>query len=287
MGSQAFSKKQIEGRTNLWKFDPFKLVVIGIDTKDGPEHPLWDERIKLPIDEAMVLNIMAIGVKETVTIRKEGERAEVVDGRRRVMHSREANRRLKKAGEPLIKVPCSLEHGSDEFMEVVSVSLNEIRLDDETITKANKAARMTARGHDDKAVAIAFGVTTTTIKNWRKLIELAPKVRKAVAAGEIAPSAAIQLHGMEKDDQVKELKKLKKGASKNGKAKVTTRAAKKATGKTTAPGKRVLKKLVEDEVLSAKMDNGVIHGIKLALGLRIPDKKSKMGKLLRKAGYTY
>lgn len=285
MGSQTFKAK----RGTLWQFDPDDLIVIGHDTKDGPEHELYDERIKLPLNEEMILNLMAEGVKVSVLVRKGAKgKPEIADGRRRVLHAREANKRLKKAGEPLIVIPAILEHGDELHMANVAIGLNEIRHDDDTMVKAAKAVRLLQRnGNDKKATALAFGVTTTTIKNWTKLIELAPAVRKAVAANEIAPSAAIQLADLDKDEQISALKKLKSGAKKEGKKRATTNSAKKSQGKATAPGKRILKKLVEDEDLSASLDPGIIHGLKLALGMYIPGKTTKMGKVLLKAGYTY
>lgn len=289
MGSQSFSKDQAK-RGNLWGFDPSDLVIIGVDTKDGPEHELYDERAFLPLDEAMIVNMMAIGVKQSVTIRKNpaDNSAEVVDGRRRVLHAREANKRLKKQGEPEISVPCILEHGSEEHMQETAISLNEIRYNDPMMVKVAKCERLLARNNNDYAAAArAFGVTTAAIKNWVKVSELTPKVKKAIDQGVISPSAAAQLHGLEKEAQIAELDKLTEGAKKAGKKKATTKSAKKAAGKKTPIGRRVLMKLISDEELSAKVEPEIIFGIKLALGESIPEPNSKFGKLLEKAGHTF
>lgn len=275
-------------RGNLYQFDPKEPVIIGLDTKDGPEHELWDERIKLPLDESMVLNIMAIGVKETCLLRhnKAAGRYEVVDGRRRMMHAREANKRLKRAGEELVYVPCMLEAGDETHMQGVAISLNEIRKDDDTLVKAEKCMRLLQRnGNDYKAAAIRFGVSVAAIKNWAKVAELTPKVKKAVAAGEISASAAAELHGLEREAQVAKLDKLISHAKANGRKKATTASAKKEAGKRTSVPKRVLLKLVQDEDLSSGVEPEVIFGIKLALGVHLPPEGSKLGKLLAKAGF--
>lgn len=47
MGKQALDAP----RKQYWLLNPENLVIIGLDTNDGPEHPLWDTRIKLPIDK--------------------------------------------------------------------------------------------------------------------------------------------------------------------------------------------------------------------------------------------
>jgi len=276
-------------RGNLLQFDPNEPFVIGVDTKDGPEHELWDERIRLPLEEPMILNIMAFGVKETITLRKGPEaRYEVVDGRRRVMHAREANKRLKKQGEPLLYVPATVESGDEVHVSGVAISLNEIRRDDDTIVKAEKCIRLLARnGNDIKAAALAFGVTTAAIKNWIKVAELTPRVKKAVSAGEISASAASELHGLEKEEQIAKLDKLVNHAKANGKKKASTSSAKKEAGKRIGPTKRVLLKLVGDEELSSKVEPEVIFGIKLALGEHLPGETSKLGKLLVQAGYKY
>lgn len=289
MGSQSFDKNTAS-RGNLWQFDPKSLVVIGVDTNDGPEHELYDERAFLPLDDSMTASMMDMGVKQSVTIRKNPAtgKAEVVDGRRRVLHAREANKKLKKAGDPLIKVPCILEHGSEERMQETAIALNEIRYEDPMMIKVAKCQRLLERnGNDFKAAARAFGVTTAAIKNWVKVSELTPKVRKAIDKGEISASAAAQLHGMEKEAQIAELEKLTADAKKAGKKKATTKSAKKAAGKKTAVGKRVLMKLITDEEIADKVDPAIVFGIKLALGEHVPAAGSKFGRLLEKAGHTY
>lgn len=275
-------------RGNLYQLDPNEPYIIGLDTEDGPEHELWDERIKLPLDESMVQNIMAIGVKEPCVIRhnKAAGRYELVDGRRRIVHAREANKRLKKAGEELVYVPCTLEAGDEIHMAGVAISLNEIRKDDDTLVKAEKCMRLLQRnGGDHKAAAIRFGVSVTAIKNWEKLSQLTPKVKKAVAAGSISASAAAELYGLEKEAQTAKLDKLVAQAKASGRKKATTSSAKKETGKRIAVPKRVLLKLVQDEDLSSSVEPEVIFGIKLALGVHLPPESSKLGRLLAKAGF--
>lgn len=276
------------GIGRLYRFDPNDLIVIGLDTKDGPEHELWDERIKLPLEEPMVVNIMSLGVKETVTVRQGEKGYEVVNGRRRVLHAREANKRLKSQGEPLVKVPATVEVGDDVHMEKLTISLNEIRRDDDTLVKAEKCMRLLHRnGGDYKDAARVFGVSVAAIKNWSKLAELAPKVKRAVAAGEISASAAAELHGVSKDSQVAKLDKLMSSAKAGGGKKATVTRVKKAAGRRVAVPKRVLLKLVDDEDLSTALHAEMISGIKLALGVFTPPETTKLGKVLMQAGFKY
>lgn len=226
MAKQAFNAERFSG----FKFDPFEIVIIGLDTDDGPEHPLWDERITYPLDESMVVSIMAIGVKEPILVVKmviKGkEVAVVIDGRRRVMHAREANKRLKKTAEPLVKVPAKIERGSDEHLSHVSVALNEIRRQDEVLVKAAKAQRMIERGDSIADVAIAFGVTKTAINDWLKLVELPAPVKKAVNQGVLSAHAARQLHGLERKEQLTKLEELTQEHQKTGKRATATKVKK-------------------------------------------------------------
>jgi ParB family chromosome partitioning protein len=62
MGLKTMAKNSIDvygasGKTNVLTFEPEKLHLVTDKT-----HPLYDERVHLPIDEGMVLNIMELGV---------------------------------------------------------------------------------------------------------------------------------------------------------------------------------------------------------------------------------
>lgn len=76
-------------RENMFRVEPEKMVLV-----TDENHPLYDPRVHLPLRENLVLNIMAHGVKEPILIRKNGDTFEVVDGRQRVKHAIEANKRL-------------------------------------------------------------------------------------------------------------------------------------------------------------------------------------------------
>jgi ParB family chromosome partitioning protein len=49
------------GKTNVLMFEPENLHLV-----TDKAHPLYDERIHLPIDEGMVLNIKELGVLEPI-----------------------------------------------------------------------------------------------------------------------------------------------------------------------------------------------------------------------------
>lgn len=103
-------------------------------------HPLYDERIHLPINEPMVLNIMDQGVLEPIIVWKDPEtgRSCVVDGRQRVRHTLEANKRLSIEGKEPLLVPAVTKRGSAIRMAQAMVSANEIRQADTPLGRAKK-----------------------------------------------------------------------------------------------------------------------------------------------------
>ena len=169
-----------EGKTNLLMFDPEALHLV-----TETDHPLYDERVHDPLDDAMVRNIMALGVIEPVVINKNTEtgRVEVVAGRQRVKNAREANRRLYELGRAPIKVPAVIRKGEGAELASVAVSENEIRRADSAMVKARKMCQLEGMGHDHEAIATAFGCNVKTVENTLSLLDCAKPVQKAVEGG--------------------------------------------------------------------------------------------------------
>lgn len=82
------------GKSNVLFFDPESLHLV-TDTS----HPLYDERVHLPLSESVILNIMELGVIEPIIVWKDPESGKtcVVAGRQRVKNATEANARRKRA----------------------------------------------------------------------------------------------------------------------------------------------------------------------------------------------
>lgn len=208
-------------RGNIFLFDPEDLVLI-----EDKDHPLYDERIHLEVDESMIRNVMTHGVIQPIVVVKMANEPVVLAGRQRVKAALHANERLTADGQAPIKVPAVVRRGRDGDLFAVSVSENELRSDDSPLVRADKALRLLNMGRTEEEVAIAFGVSAVTIRNWLKLTELHGAVQHAVDGGEISATAAIQLHGLETKEQKAKLKKL---ISEGGKP--TVRKAKKVVRK--------------------------------------------------------
>ena len=182
-------------RFNAYKVAPENLIIVGIDTDDRG-HALYDERVDMPLDEGLVLNIMAYGVLNPVIVRKNSAGLpEVVDGRQRVRAAREANERLTASGRTTIKIPVVLKGGEGRDMAAVMVSLNECRQQDALIVRAQKAQRMIDMGRTEEEVAVMFGVGLQTIKDNLGLLGLEPELLSAVKSRKISASKALEMAG--------------------------------------------------------------------------------------------
>lgn len=263
------AKQAIEGaqRLNAFGVDPDELCIVGYDTKDGPEHPLWDgDRLELAlksITEEWVGNLIAYGVLEPVLTRKNGDRIEVVAGRRRVLGAREANKRIKSAGSSLpIKVPCMVKRTDDKEVMGAVVAENEGRLDDTPIVKAKKIRRLLDRGYNEIGAAVAMCLPVDEVRRLLPLLDLAEPVQKLMEDRKLSTGTALSLRDLPRAEQVEKAKeyvaagvtvdearrqtKLRKAVSKNGNgSKHDDTTAVLRTSQ--APSKAFLRRLADDE----------------------------------------
>lgn len=198
------------GKTNVLMFEPEKLHLVS-----DRNHPLYDERIHLPIDEAMVLNIMDQGVIEPLVIWKDPETGHtcVVDGRQRVAHTMEANKRLAKKGEPLLFVPAVVRKVKSVIRAAEAmISANEIRRNDTPLGRAKKMADAMERGHDEAHLSVMFGVGIPTVRATLALLDATQDVKDAVESGTVTVTQARQLVDMPPQAQRETVQQLRAAA---------------------------------------------------------------------------
>lgn len=277
MGKSAIDNAK---RGNYFMCEPARLVVIGIDTPDGVDHPLYDvtEHHRV-LDAAMVANIRTYGVIQPITVRKEGDQLIVVAGRRRVLHAREAAKLQKKAGEVQVLVPCLVERDTDDVLMGIMNSENEHRRAGDSIQrKASRAARQLRLGSDEDQVCVTFGIAKNTLRNWMRLLEADRAVLKAVDDGKMSESAAAKIAALPRPKQREAAELVVAEAGKAGKGKVSQQAARAAvnlaSGRAENVGlnsRRVLKR-VRDEYNGVNPDGnkdydaGVLDALNLVLG---------------------
>lgn len=193
------------GKTNVLNFVPEKLHLITDKT-----HPLYDERVHLPIDEGMVLNIKELGVLEPITVWKDPENGLtcVVAGRQRVRHTLEANKLLLKEGKKPLLVPAVVKRGSANQMAKYMVSENEIRRPDTPLGRAKKMSEALDRGQDENDLAVLFGCSVQTVRATLSLLDATQAVRDAVESGTLTVTQARQLGTLPPEEQREKVKQL-------------------------------------------------------------------------------
>ncbi len=208
MGKNSKDTYGADGSTSLLSFWPEKLKIV-----TDQEHPLYDERVNLPLDEAMIRNIQTFGVLEPIIVTRDPDTGDVlvIDGRQRVRHALEANKRLDAAGLPLILVPATTRKGDDDAgLMSIMVATNEIRQADSAMVRATKMQRMKNRGMDEAAIALAFGCIVKTVEATLALLDCAKPVQKAVEGGFIGISDAKYLARLTPAQQVAKVEEIVK-----------------------------------------------------------------------------
>lgn len=189
-------------RGQTFYYDPEKLKLV-----TNPSHPLFDERVYLPLDEGMILSIMAYGVGEPIVCRKNGEDKdgvaviEVVDGRQRVRCSIEANARLVAAGKEPIRIPAVIRRSGEQDAIGAMITLNEVRTVDNIVVRAKKLSRFLQTGHSEDEAQIAYGVNQRGLKHLLAVASLAPEVQDKLQAGQMTFAAAMELSQLPQDQQ--------------------------------------------------------------------------------------
>jgi ParB family chromosome partitioning protein len=190
---------------DLPQVDPEDLVLV-----TDEKSPLYDARVLDEPSEEMILNIMFYGPIEPVVTVKNTEtgKYEVADGRTRVKACREANKRLKKrGGEPWL-MPFLVKRTDAGGAVGLMVTLNEQRRDDTPLNRAHKAAKMLEHGKTEEEVALAFGLSVSSVKNLIKLVDAPAAVRNAVQTGKITASEGYKLSKLEPGEARKKVGQL-------------------------------------------------------------------------------
>ena len=212
------------GKTDLLLFDPTTLVIV-----EDEGSALRDDRAKLEFDERLVLSMMVRGVLQPIIVRKnpETDKVEVVDGRQRVKAAREANKRLKKEGRDLLRVPAVVKRNSALDALAMMVTANELRTEDTPMNRAKKLARYVDMGGTKEDAAVAFGCSAATITNMLGLLDAPAIVRKAVDSGAVSVSDGYKLAKLEPAEATKRVEQLRKEAPREA-GKKRSKNAKKA-----------------------------------------------------------
>lgn len=287
MGGQAIEGKRLNG---FWVL-PTDVRIIGHDTNDGQEHSLYDERIKLPLDEGLVRSIKAQGVLEPILVRKDGKFVDVLDGRQRTRAARAANEEIMRdlqIEDPndlrLHRLPLLLKNADGKAAMTIGAAAN-IRVTSDAMIQARTAQRYLDRGMSVEETALAMGVKAPQVYGWQKLLGLGEKMQAAVERGVLTPSAAVNYADMPIAEQdqiiadaetrgiiisVPEARRQRDERKKNGHANGDG-----AGTRGTPVSRTVLRKLLESGVFREEVDVTVRHALAWVLGEPNMDRKIK------------
>lgn len=239
-----------EGRQDTFRVDPDNLVVV-----TDPGHPLYDERVHLPLSEDTVLDIMQRGVVVNVIVRRNGNLFEVVDGRQRVRHAIEANKRFKAAKKKeRIFIPVTLRREGDQESASLTVALNEHRTEDTPLVKARKAQRLLNLGEPEESVARSFRMTKPALRSLLKVLDSDQTVQTAVEKGEVHFTAASRLAALPRDEQKQALEDLRSQGLGVSKKTISKKVAAKVEAKRTGTAEKELVMAPKRGVLAAVYD---------------------------------
>lgn len=200
----------------FYRFDPDEIIVPGIDNDAKSDYALHDVSSRHQLSEELVLSIMAEGVHTPIMVRKDGSSPEVINGRRRVLHAREANKRLKKMGADPITILAEVRRvASDKEAVLLMLSSNAHALGEDPVDRAEKVAKAVRLGAKEEEVAVAVGFKTVeALRGSQKILDCSDEVKNAVRANKLSATAAIKLSELPRTQQNAALEQLLTGETK-------------------------------------------------------------------------
>lgn len=196
---------------------PYDVIIIGLDTKDGEDHPLYDDRIHIPLDQDRVMGYATYGIIEPITVKTSSDRKPVViDGRQRVRYARlvwdlQAKKNPPVPVEKRITVPIMAIRGVATDAQLWGKS-RQANIHDTSggMMKAREVAKqLRLNGGDVQACARDFGKSEQWVRDMEGVAtKLAPEVAAKLVAKELTMTAAIELIGLSAAEQKQLLKEL-------------------------------------------------------------------------------
>ncbi len=205
--------KALAGEDGIVRISPFFVAILGLDVPENSAvDPLYDrERANYPIDDQWIDLFVTFGwlpdevasVVERSYPGVEGLVPVVKNGRQRTKHARQATIKLMEANAEPILGEYRVVDNSDERTTAVGVAaLNAYRLDDSTLVKARRAARLLEQlGGNFAAVALAMRLKNDQqVRNYVGLASCPQALHDAIDQGKITLTSAVPLLRKELSD---------------------------------------------------------------------------------------
>lgn len=210
-------------RVDIKRFNPFDITAIGRDTRDGDEHILWRSDCKRAVDPQQKQSILDLGQQQNGIVRKtivrdaEGEaveRMELVVGMGRLIAMRELwletdeDKRWAVAGFEAKVLPKGTT--DEEILRIIADENTKRKPDQTAVEKAREAVRMQRFGMKLDVIADTLStpgnkLSVSVLKEYLKLLELAPEVQKAVEKREVPTTTALQLLRLPREEHAAKL----------------------------------------------------------------------------------
>lgn len=156
---------------------------------EDPAHCLYDPRVHNKPQKEMVASIKEKGVITPLLARRNGfdeqkqPILEVIDGRQRVINALQANKELRDEGLEEVVVQYKPITCDDETAHDLMLLANELRYDDDDVTRAEKVKVYLDRGRPIAAAQVIFGASKNTLLAYKLLAEAEKQVKQAVRDG--------------------------------------------------------------------------------------------------------
>lgn len=242
--------RTIEGASHidLWSALPERFTIV-----TTPGNPGYHRRVALTevLDEGLVNSIMQEGVKKGIEVGEDGNDLIVIDGRQRVEHCAEANRRLKKVGQPPKKIGFRITRLPPEKWGLLAEHCN-IHRPTPVSMQADIARDLESAGNSIQEIADAMGQKKPYVEGLLRLLACDKSVIAAADSGVISPTVARELADMKRDEQKETLAQMiAKGVTKGAQARRAVSSAKKGRG---VPDKSEAKKMRPRAEIEAVLD---------------------------------
>jgi len=175
----------------FYRINVKSIVVPGIDYPADMADPLYDTRVHNPLDPEMTMDIVNNGVRLPVEVVMRGDEFVLSDGRRRIMHGREAELISGHAVDVTFSI-VDEKSPAETFLAVRRA--NAFRVNDDALTLALNCVR----ARDTFGISIADyaraeGVSDHDMRQKLALTRLAPELIALLKSGDLSHSHGIQL----------------------------------------------------------------------------------------------
>jgi ParB family chromosome partitioning protein len=249
----------IKGHLDLFAALPEELIVV---TEPGKPGYHVRNTLALVLDEGMVRSIMERGVLESIIVGRDGPDLVVLDGRQRVAHTLEANRRLAAAGQPPKKVPIRPTRAPQAEWGLLASHANINRPSPPTMLAA-EARALAEDGQPTECIAAAMGKSVKQVEAYLRLLDCHEQVQAAVDDG-MSMTVAVDLAALPRAKQVETLREMRaQGVTKGGPARRAVADAK--AGRPVKP-KSKTKHMVRQALLQSVVTEMAGHSLTQAEG---------------------